>query len=162
MTTAASRVSNQGLTTVRRTKCPLRGMARLAVVLEIFLGLGAILGGGAFMLAPDGHLIGATTSPLAGTPFHSYLVPGIILFVFVGILPLLAAMSALRRQASAPLAAVGVGLTLIGWISVEMAMLAGLAALAWAFYLVLGTSIAALGIVWWRSTQRTPSRAAES
>lgn len=132
----------------------LPGIARLAVVLELFLGIGALFGGGQFIVAPDGHLIGMTTRTLAGTPFHSYLVPGIILFAFVGVAPLLAATLTLRRQAIAPLAAVAVGLTLIGWISVEMVMLAGIGSLAWAFYLVLGTCIASLGVIWCRSPLR--------
>jgi hypothetical protein len=75
-----------------------------------------------------------------------------ILFVFVGIAPLLVAAITLRRLAMAPLAALAVGLTLIGWISVEMVVLAGLGSLAWTFYLVLGTCIAAVGVVWWRSS----------
>lgn len=131
---------------------PLPGIARLAVGLEIFLGIGALFGGGVFLLAPDGHLLGMTTKTLAGSPFQSYLVPGMILFVFVGIAPLLVAAITLRRLAIAPLAALAVGLTLIGWISVEMVVLAGLGSLAWTFYLVLGTCIAAVGVVWWRSS----------
>src|SRR6202165_1263434 len=107
------------------TPRPLPGIARLAIVLEVFLGLGALFGGGAFILAPDGHLLGMPASLLAGSPFPSYLVPGIILFTFVGIAPLLAAAITVRRQAFAPVAAVAVGLTLIGWVSVEMVVLAG-------------------------------------
>ena len=132
----------------------LPGIARLAVVLEIFLGLGALFGGGALILAPDGHLLGMPTSLLAGSPFHSFLLPGIVLFTFIGIAPLLAATITIRRQALAPAAAVAVGLALIGWVSVEMVVLAGLGSLAWALYLVLGASIAAIGVAWWRSSPR--------
>src|ERR1700686_4523622 len=135
---------------------PLPGIARLAVGLEGFLGLGALFGGGAFILGPDGHLLGMPTTLLVGSPFPSYLVPGIILFTFVGIGPLLAAAMTLRRQALAPIAAVAVGLTLIGWVSVEMVVLAGLGSLAWALYLVLGTCIAAIGVAWWRSSLLKP------
>src|ERR1700730_1426330 len=131
----------------------LPGIARLAVVLEIFLGIDALFGGGVFILVPDGHLLGMTTRTLAGSPFRSYLVPGIILIAVVGVAPLLAAAITVRRQAIAPFAAVAVGLTLIGWISVEMVVLAGLGSLAWTFYLVLGTCIAAVGVVWWRSSR---------
>jgi hypothetical protein len=130
---------------------PLPVIARLAVVLEIFLGIGALFGGSVLLLAPDGHLLGMTTKTLAGSPFQSYLVPGILLFLFVGVAPLLAAAITVRRKAIAPFAAVAVGLTLIGWISVEMVVLAGLGSLAWTLYLVLGTCIAAVGVVWWRS-----------
>src|SRR6202165_5880273 len=132
----------------------LPAIARLAVVLEIFLGLGAMFGGGALILGPDGHLLGMPTKLLAGSPFPSFLVPGIILFTFVGLGPLMAAALTVRRQALAPLAAVGVGLTLIGWVSVEMVVLAGLGSLAWTLYLVLGTCIAAIGVAWWRSSPR--------
>lgn len=142
------------------TSRALPGIARLAVVLEIFLGIGALFGGGVFLLAPDGHLLGMTTKTLAGSPFRSYLIPGIILFLFVGVGPLLAAALTVRREALAPFAAVAVGLTLIGWISVEMVVLAGLGSLAWTFYLVLGTCIAAVGVVWWRSSgsEEAPGR----
>ena len=134
----------------------LPGIARLAVGMEVFLGIGALLGGGALMLAPDGHLLGIRASVLAGTPFTSFLVPGLCLFGFVGVGPLVAAVVALGRKSIAPLAAVAVGLTLIGWIATEMVALAGLGSLAWSFYLVLGTSIAAVGFSWWRFS-RSPS-----
>lgn len=133
----------------------LPGIARLAVVLEISLGLGALFGGGALILGPDGHLLGMPTTLLAGSPFPSYLVPGIILFTFVGVAPLVAAAITFRRHAIAPLAAVAVGLTLIGWVCVEMVVLAGLGSLAWALYLVLGACIAAIGVAWWRSSIRS-------
>jgi hypothetical protein len=133
----------------------LPGIARLAVVLEISLGLGAMFGGGALILGPDGHLLGMPTTLLAGSPFPSYLVPGIILFTFVGVAPLVAAAITFRRHAIAPLAAVAVGLTLIGWVSVEMVVLAGPGSLAWALYLVLGACIAAIGVAWWRSSIRS-------
>jgi hypothetical protein len=128
----------------------LPGIARVAVVLEILLGLGALFGGGLLVLAPDGHLLRMPIQMLAGTPFRSFLVPGIILFSLVGIAPLLAAAMAVRRMALAPVAAVAVGLTLIGWITVEMVILAGLGSLAWTAYLLLGACITAVGVGWWR------------
>jgi len=59
---------------------------------------------------------------------HSGRVLGIVvvyLIAVVGVAPLLAAAIIVRRQAIAPLAAVAAGLMLIGWISVEMVVLAG-------------------------------------
>src|ERR1700726_2916116 len=101
-------------------------LGRLAVVLEIFLGIGALFGGFQFILAPDGHLLGVPLSMLAGTPFHSFLVPGLLLFTFVGVAPIMAAAITARRRAIGPLAAVAVGVTLMSWITVEMVMFAGL------------------------------------
>jgi hypothetical protein len=128
----------------------LPGLGRLAVVLEIFLGIGALFGGGQFILAPDGHLVGIPPSMLAGTPFHSFLVPGLLLFTFIGVGPILAATITARRWAIGPLAALAVGLTLMVWITAEMVIFAGLTSLFWAFYLVLGTAIAAVGVAWRR------------
>src|ERR1700726_1728384 len=127
-------------------------LGRLAMVLEIFLGIGALFGGIQFILAPDGHLLGVPLSMLAGTPFHSFLVPGLLLFTFVGLGPIVAAAVTARRRAFGPLAAFAVGLTLMGWITVEMVIIAGLTSLFWAFYLVLGTAIAAVGVAWSRTT----------
>jgi hypothetical protein len=39
----------------------------------------------------------------------------------------------------------------MGWITGEMVIFAGLTSLFWAFYLVLGTVIAAVGVAWRRS-----------
>jgi hypothetical protein len=130
-------------------------LGRLALVLEIFLGIGALFGGFQFILAPDGHLLGTPLSLLAGTPFHSFLVPGLLLFTFVGVAPIVAAAITARRLAIGPLAAVAVGLILMGWITVEMVIVAGLASLFWAFYLVLGTVIAAVGVAWMRTNTAT-------
>jgi len=126
-------------------------LGRLAIILEIFLGIGALFGGGQFILAPDGHLIGVPLKMLAGTPFHTFLVPGLLLFTFVGVAPMVAAAITARRLAIGPLAALAVGVTLLSWITVEMVIFAGLTSLFWAFYLVLGTVIAAVGVAWWRS-----------
>jgi hypothetical protein len=129
----------------------LPALGRLAMVLEIFLGIGALFGGSLFILAPDGHLLGVPLSMLTGTPFRSFLVPGLLLFTFVGLGPMVAATITARRGGIGPLAALAVGLTLMGWITVEMVIFAGLTSLFWAFYLVLGTVIAAVGAAWWRS-----------
>jgi len=140
---------NPSATQPRTAVRPLPGIARAAVALEIFLGVGALFGGGRSSWGP--------TATCSGSPFPSYLVPGIVLFTLVGIAPLLAAASTARRQALAPIAAVAVGVTLIGWVCVEMVVRAGIGSLGWAHYLVLGVCISAIGMAWWRSSQ--PDRA---
>ncbi len=129
--------------------------ARLAVALEVVLGLGALVGGGQFVLAPDGHLIGMSTRSLAGSPFHDFLVPGLILFLALGAAPLVAAAAALGRRTIAPLLTLAVGVVLVGWIAVEMVILGGFQTLLWAFYLVLGCLIAGVGIAWYRTGDRS-------
>jgi len=58
-----------------------------------FLGLNAFIAGGMFILAPDGHLIQMPLSNLKNSPFSNFLVPGLLLCLFVGVFPLLVAYS---------------------------------------------------------------------
>jgi len=60
----------------------------LLCALLLFLGLGAFAGGGMLVLQPDGSLLGMEPGWLAQSPFSSYLIPGFILFIFSGFLPL--------------------------------------------------------------------------
>ena len=135
----------------RAQRPPLPGIARFLVFLELFLGLGAMFGGGALLLAPDGHLLSIPTSMLAGTPFDDYLLPGAILFGVVGVGAIVAAAMIFLHARSAPLAASAIGVVLVGWIVVEMVMLVNWGSLAWSFYLLLGATIVGCGL-WWRRT----------
>lgn len=54
-----------------------------------FLGLGAIGGGGVLIISPSGELIGMPLSVIQYSSFDNFLIPGIILFTLLGIMPLL-------------------------------------------------------------------------
>jgi len=71
----------------------------LLIFLNAFLGFSALIPGAAFILAPDGHLIRMPLSNLENAPFADYLVPGILLFVFIGVYPALVAYSLWKRPA---------------------------------------------------------------
>ncbi len=64
-----------------------------------FIGIGALISGAMLFAAPDGHLMQWTTSQLAGTPFASYLIPGLVLFTLVGMFPLFTAYGLLKKPA---------------------------------------------------------------
>ncbi|MEO8551305.1 MAG: hypothetical protein ABI678_15085 [Kofleriaceae bacterium] len=87
------------------------------------VALTAIAGGAALMLGPDGSLIHASRAVLEHTPFGSFLVPGAILFVLVGMSNALAAAQILRHTPDANSTAVVAGVALFGWILGEMVML---------------------------------------
>ena len=66
-----------------------------------FLGLSAIGGGGALIISPSGKLLGGLPlSILERSPFNDFLVPGIILFVFLGIIPSLLVLALLKKPKS--------------------------------------------------------------
>ena len=52
-----------------------------------FLGLGALGGGGVLIISPSGELIGMPLSVIQYSPFVNFLIPGIILFTVLGIMP---------------------------------------------------------------------------
>ena len=104
--------------------------------LMLFLGIAAVISGPMFFLAPDGSLIGMSTSLLAGSPFSDYLVPGIILFLFVGIFPLIVGIGLIKTSWKgleflnprkhhhwAWMFSVVAGLVLLIWIGTETIML---------------------------------------
>ena len=62
------------------------------MALEIFLSVGALFGGAALVLGPKGEIIPLPISALAGSPFDSYFVPGLILLGVLGVGPLAAAV----------------------------------------------------------------------
>ena len=61
----------------------------LLLVLLGFLGVGAIGGGLVLILSPSGEMLGIPLSVIQNSPFNSYLIPGIILFLVLGITPCL-------------------------------------------------------------------------
>ena len=66
-----------------------------------FLGLSAIGGGGALIISPSGKLLGGLPlSILERSPFNDFLVPGIILFVILGIIPSLLVLALLKKPSS--------------------------------------------------------------
>jgi hypothetical protein len=71
----------------------------LLIFLQIFLGLQGLLGGCAFLLAPDGHLIQMPFSHLKNTPFSDFLIPGLLLFTFLGMYPIAVAYSLWKQPA---------------------------------------------------------------
>ena len=88
---------------------PLSRFAKSLLVLEVLLSLGALGGGFVLIMAPRGEIMPLPLSALAGSPFDTYLLPGLILFSVLGLGPLVAARMAWRRHPFAPVAAFIVG-----------------------------------------------------
>jgi hypothetical protein len=110
------------------------------LILLGFLGLGAVGGGFVFIISPSGNLFGMPLSLLDRSPFPNFLVPGIILFVVLGLVPCLL-IFALIKKPSGKLAerfnffndmhwswaySLYVGFALIIWIQVEMIVIYGI------------------------------------
>jgi hypothetical protein len=127
----------------------LSRFAKVAVSLEVFLSVGAPGGGGALMLGSRGEIIPLPLSALKGSPFETYFAPGLILFCALGLGPLAAAQLAWRRHPLAPIAALGVGVMLLIWMAVEIAIVGySNSPPLQPFYLLLGAVITGVGLGW--------------
>ena len=131
------------------SRASLDRYARAALALEIPLGVGALAGGAALMLGPRGEILPLPLSALEGSPFDNYFVPGLILFGVLGIGPLLAARLIWLRNRLAPPATILVGVALLVWLAVEIAIV-GYSdnPPLQPFYLLLGATITIVGLAW--------------
>lgn len=91
------------------------------VALELFVGIGAVYGGVRMLRDADGF--GLEQSWLDGTPFSSYTIPGLVLLVAIGGGMITAASSAIADSDWAALAALAMGVTLLGYLMVETALI---------------------------------------
>ena len=132
-----------------RTRAPLGRVAKGALALEVLLSIGAIGGGLILMVAPRGEIMPLPLSALAGSPFDTYFVPGLILFGVLGLGPLVAARLAWLRHPLAPTAAFIVGVGLLIWVAVEVAIIGySNEPPLQAIYGVLGVAILLVAVRW--------------
>ena len=87
--------------------------------LLVLQALGGIAGGGALAAKPDGSLLKMPLSYIEGSPFHDYRIPGLLLFLVLGVFPLVVAIGLLQRRPWAWFGAFAVGCGLIIFEAVE-------------------------------------------
>jgi hypothetical protein len=129
----------------------------LLIVLLLFIGIGALISGAMLFLSPDGSLLGMSMDLLAGSPFGNYLIPGIILFLFIGVFSVFAGYGLLKKPGWRWLnllnpckkyhwawtAAWAEGVIMLIWIVVETALLGYISFLQ---PLIVGWGIVIIGL----------------
>jgi hypothetical protein len=110
---------------------------RALTALLVFQGISAVGGGTAFLLDTSGGVAGMSPEVLSGTPFTTYLWPGLLLGAGLGIPALVAAVGVHRRGRSsvaAPLeratghhwswsVSLAIGIALMMWIAAQLLLL---------------------------------------
>ena len=105
--------------------------------LLVFQGISALFGGFMLIGDPTGGWLQMPLAALDGTPFGDYLIPGLILFLVLGVYPLVVAHALGRKAPWRPrsglegltgmhwawLASLSVGVVLVVWIFVEGLMI---------------------------------------
>ena len=120
--------------------------------LDAVVGLTALGGGVSLMTGIDAF----PASWLEGTPFSSYVVPGLILATAVGGSAIVAAIAVAAGRRFGALASIVAGVVLMGWISGEVLLLKQPSAPTWieCMYFSAGIAIAGLALVLRRLTRR--------
>ena len=135
----------------------------VTIVFLVLLGLGALAGGIALVIRPDGGVMGFDPSILAGSPFPDFLVPGLILGGWFGIGSLVAAAAGLGRARWAPFLAFAIGCGQMIWIVIQLAIIREVSFLHPTMFAV-GLVIAVAAVPWgwptfvaWRRARGAPT-----
>lgn len=96
----------------------LSALSRILIGLEGFLAFWAFAGSYAMIADPHGGVLDVEL--LDGSPFDSFIIPGITLLVTSGLFPVVVLVGALRRAAWANSGHLAVGVVLVGWISAQV------------------------------------------
>lgn len=86
------------------------------IFLNCLVSVSALGGGLALIAKPDGSLLGMNASLLSHSGFSNFLIPGLILFACVGLVPLAVAYWLWRRKNFAILMSLISSSLLAGWI----------------------------------------------
>jgi hypothetical protein len=127
---------------VRRATLVLGPYGRLLVTSELLLAVGATVGGLYLMVTPTTAFPAAW---LAGTPWTSWLWPGLALIICNGAVPVAVAIGALRDRPIGHLGHPLVGFTLVGWVAMEMTLVGDVSP-AQPFLLAFGVALLTLGL----------------
>ena len=126
-----------------------------------FLALGAIGGGLVLIISPTGELLGIPVSEFKNSPFTSYLIPGIILFSVLGLIPLLLIIALLKKPKSKIAEQINlfrdmhwswtysiyIAFALIGWIHIQLIFLQGSVYWLHTFYMVYAILIIIIALL---------------
>jgi hypothetical protein len=92
----------------------------ISIGLLLLTAVNALIAGTLFIIDPSGEKMGMSVSYLAHSPFSTFLIPGITLFVVNGIMNIIAAIITIKRLKHFPLFVLIQGLLLSGWIIIQV------------------------------------------
>ena len=137
---------------MEKTEVNIRKIKKVRNIFLLVIGIlavGALGGGIVLMISPTGELMGLPLSEFKNLPFNSFLIPGIILFTVLGIIPSLVIIALLKRTESKLAEQINIfndmhwswtysiymAFTLIGWIHIELIFLQGVVHWLQTFYM---------------------------
>ncbi len=117
-----------------------------AIILLLITAIGAIFGGGALLIDPLGEKLGLPIETLKYSPFENFLIPGLILFIILGLGSLITSIIVIKRVSGYPFLTIFMGFAISIFISVEILMLKDVKFLQ-IIFAIIGISLVILGII---------------
>lgn len=136
----------------------LSGKLRLLGAFELFAAIGAFYGGGSMVARPDGSLLGMKPDMLAGSPFSTFFVPGLLAVVVLGGFCTAAAFLAFLRHTVAPLFGGLAGSLMMTWAAGQVELVGYLHPMQPLLF-TIGLVVLALGALAFRAArgERAPA-----
>jgi hypothetical protein len=101
----------------------IKVLSVISVFLLFFTGITASIGGFMLIYDPTGRPLKMSISILAGSPFSSFFIPGIILFLFIGVSSILIAFYVLNDYTYSTRLILYQGIVLLGWIAGQLILI---------------------------------------
>ncbi|HCJ58506.1 hypothetical protein [Lutispora sp.] len=114
----------------------MKGLYRIQSIILCFVGVGALFGGMLGITDPYGVSFGMSTELLKRGPFTSFLIPGLFLFIAIGLGHLAAFVFVKRRMKFHPYISGAAGCILMAWIMIQCYMLQSINILHVIFFMI--------------------------
>jgi hypothetical protein len=98
-------------------------LSTIASILLLFNGFGALYGGWSLMTQPDGSALGMSVNLLTHSPFHDFLIPGIVLFISNGLASIAAFIGFILKPRKLAWLVWAQGVILLVWLFVQIIMI---------------------------------------
>jgi len=105
--------------------------------IQVIIAIGAIPAGLGFLIDTSGIVMGASTAMLANSPFETFLIPGLFLFLVNGIGNAAGSLLSFRNHRIAGNAGLLLGVILCLWILIQVYWI-GLSSFLQPLFLVVG------------------------
>ena len=92
----------------------------VSIFLLFFTGITALIGGGTLIFDPSGRPLKMNTAILAGSPFDTFLIPGLVLVLFIGVSCIVIAFLMIYDKSYSTRLIFNQGIVMIGWIVVQL------------------------------------------
>lgn len=108
----------------------------VAIILLLITGINASFAGLAFILYPNGRLLGISKSVLQYSPFPNFLIPGIVLLIVNGVCNIVVAVLTIHRKRYYSTLISFQGIILVGWLILQVYFLREINALQLSMFLI--------------------------